>query len=105
MPSVFAPITGVRPGKSSGLMPIADSHTKVLAKPSKVIVPSVSSTKITPLTGSAGSDSNPAPGQRRPARPSGAAAPSCARNTAKGSALPSQSFAPNASTPAKLTAR
>jgi hypothetical protein len=49
---VLGTITSVRPGNSSGLMPMVDSQKKVSRSPSKETVESASSRKAAPESGS-----------------------------------------------------
>src|SRR5437870_532923 len=109
-PTVFCPMTAVRPGNSSGLMPVNPSHRNVFDSPSKETAARASSTKNTPLTGSGSASTSATPEKASDNRQdlpsgsqrSGASSDTRRKNKENGSAFPSQLSSPNTSAPANI---
>ena len=100
-------MTALRPGNSSGLMPLRPSHQKVLLSPSNDTVARVSSTNSTPLGGKGGRSASARPGIPRVNRCSsacsGATRAISPKNTENASPRASHACSPNSAMPIQVT--
>ena len=105
---LLLPMTALRPGNSSGLMPLRPSHQKVLLRPSNDTVARVSSTNSTPLGGKGGRSASARPGmsegQPLPSSAcSGATRAISPKNTENASPRASHACSPNSAMPIQVT--